>query len=559
MNPIVVRTYTDVYQKPIPDDHFLLLRPYPTDLIITCLAKINVLVFQEPNQTKQALKIFKEVFLPEGGELPPFAEKLAALMDQQDQLLFSVQSLSYLIRATLSNYKAIEDVEEDGDPRQFPLHLFDTILIYNSVVYDAEEIDMESYHGIWEITLRQQNYFRDFNALFYTAPVKFIFIRNFFNSTHDGRQLLLEFEQAFQLKNIWQFIHHFMELIKFVMPQKETGRYIFPKQMINPEILRNYSFDKNQPKKNLTIHMDIIPKPFYEVDGQHVAVLDFNYFRYFMDQGFFWCLYQHTSLKNRAKYPDFNAFNGALGLSYFEQFLVSQLLNSIFAGRHQVLIEKDKVREDFWIRPNQKDLLLIECKMTDLNPLTTEAFDTNKFEAAINRNFAQQKNGKKEKAKGIFQLERQLELLYREQTESAQLLKLKSLKNLNVYPVIVYSDQVFDHAGVNAYVAQQFEKIAAKYPNTPYRIRGLTLINVNSFINHYDNLCQNAGALTGLIASYHKYIRGKQKGYQKLGGATLFFQQNISFEHYVIQYQLGMGREKASANLKAFKSIIQET
>jgi hypothetical protein len=105
---------------------------------------------------------------------------------------------------------------------------------------------------------------------------------------------------------------------------------------------------KNQ--KNISFTMDVIPKPFYLLKDEHPLVLDYSYLQFAMDQGFFFGLYQHTSLKNKEKFKNFNEFRGYNGLHFFEQYLVRHYLEAIFYRRSQKVISTPEY-QDFIVKP----------------------------------------------------------------------------------------------------------------------------------------------------------------------------------------------------------------
>jgi hypothetical protein len=551
MKPIGVVDYTTAYGKPLPQDPFAMLRPYPTDLIVAYLAKINVILFQEPDCRSQAIKIFEHVFLKPQASTVDYQRTVDQLLSHEHQVIFAVQSISYLIKESLLNFRAAEGPEIDL--KLFNRNMFDTILIYNKIVYDTDGTQLESYEGLWQIALRQQVYIRDFNALFYTVPIKFLLINRYFDSTPEGRQIMASFQKQLGLGQFWNFASTFMRLMQGVLGNERTGQYIFQRDQVPPQALELFSFDKSANRDQLSIHKDIIPKPFYELDENNYAVIDFSYFRYLLDQGVFWTIFFNSSLNQGDVGRQFNIFRSTIGKDYFERFLVGNLMKALYNKKHHVVIDCPPY-EDLWIRPNQKDLIILEIKMADLNPLTSEGFDVQRFRDFIISNYAKPKD-EKGGAKGAFQLARQLRLLENSKADALAKLKIGALKKLNVYPVIIYSDQALDVVCVNSLVKNIFEEYLAEEPGFSFTIKPLVMIGINTILEQFCHFTEDPTNFLALIRGYQAHIRGKQKDYLRFGGPFLYYEQHISFAEYANKVK-GRPKDELTQNIQIFKKLI---
>ncbi|SDE63345.1 hypothetical protein SAMN05216464_10837 [Mucilaginibacter pineti] len=552
MKPIAVADYTTAYGLPLPADPFSFLYPYPTDLIVLYLSKINVILFQETDARTQSIQIFRHVFLKPGDRQPDYEQVVDRLLSHEHQVIFAVQSIAYLIRESLTHYRAAEAVTTDL--KAFNKDLFNTILIYNHLIYHTEGTGLETREGLWEIALRQQNYIRDFNALFYTAPIKFLLVQQFFGSSDERKKIISSFQQRLGLGNLWNFAKTFMELMQRVLGEEHTGQYIFHRSEIPPQALEIFSYDKTQSRDEMSIHFDLIPRPFYAVDDEHIAVIDFSYFRYILDQGLFWCIFQYSGLNTgRDIQKTFGLFRSKMGKEFFEEFLVGNMLKALFDRRHHVVAGEPPF-EDFWIRPNQKDLIIVEVKMADLNPKTGETFDVEGFKAFILDNYAKPKDTKGG-AKGAYQLIRQLRLLETAGPAILNRLKLGNLQKLNVYPLIIYSDQALDMVGVNAEVQSVFSEQLSAAEALTFHVKPLTMIGINTLLEQFAFLKAAPSNLLDLVDAYQRYLRGKKKSYEKHGGPFAYYEQHISFAEYVALVK-GRGKDELGKNTAVFRSLI---
>jgi hypothetical protein len=537
MNFQGIVTYTSVYNREVPNDTFSLLRKYPTDLLIHFLSQINLVLFQEEDSRSQSKKIFYNVFINIKGIPQNYEEYINSIMPRNGFVIFKVQSISYLIKECLSNYKDINEVNEDINDYNietsiFNRHLYDTILIYNGIVFH-NNYKLESRRGLLEIGMRDQNYIRDFLALFQTAPIKFLLIQRYFLSIPSEKKILESFVQRLGLTNFWNFAQPFIKLMSKVMINRESGEFfILDGKGVPPQVLALFIFDKTSDKDIKSIHMDIIPKPFYKLGENSFTVLDLSYFRYIIDQGIFRSIFENSYLNDgNDRKKNFNIFQTRIGKDYFERFLVGNLLKIIFDKRHH-LIAKTPPIEDFWVKPNQKDLIIVEVKMPSLHAETSESFNVDGFIEFVINNFAKPKDSKGG-AKGAYQLISQLRLLENAAPETMAKLKLERLKKLNVYPIIIYSDQILDTAGVSDLVQSIFQDQLKREAPFTFNVKDITMIGINTLLEQFSYFKDKPDNLLNSIRSYHLYIRGKQKDYNTRGGPSLYYDQNISFAEYI--------------------------
>ncbi|MCF3109560.1 hypothetical protein LL912_12335 [Niabella sp. CC-SYL272] len=551
MIPIAIIGYTDIYNTELPEDHFSLLRNYPTDWIILYLSKINAILFKEEHVGKQAVAIFEQVFLKWEPQGPKYRNLLNQVLSNGDQAFFSIQSISYLIKASLENFRPLDE-HENVDLKVFYKALFDTILIHNTLVYRMDDTSIETHKGLWAIAIRQQNYIRDLNGLIYTGPIKFLLVERYFSQTSEGKEVLVSFQEKMGLGNFWNFAKTFMSLMESALTQSRQGSYILEREDTPPQLLEHFCYKKQDTNGPLTIHMDIIPRPFYEIDNAHLAVLDFSYFRYLLDQGVFWIIYNNSTLRDDSLQKGFNTFQSVVGKHFFEQFLVGNLLKAIYRRPQHILLSDDQFG-DFWIKPNHRDIIIVEVKMADINPKTTELFDTEKFENFIRENYAKSKN-EKGGAKGVYQLIRQLNLLQSFTPDVQKRLKLQSLKNITVYPIIIYSDSILDAVGVNAFVDEIFQSAKNAHAYS-FKINPLTMIGVNNLLDHFKLFYDDANALLSLISDYQKYLIKRRKKYSKAPNAYAFYQQNTSLFEYTSK-KYPVAKSNQLENLIVFRNLL---
>src|SRR5690606_2357711 len=119
-------------------------------------------------------------------------------------------------------------------------------------------------------------------------------------------------------------------------------------------------------KRRVTLNFDIIPRPLFECSNDEFIILDFNFFQYTIDQGFFFKIFKKTIEPSGSKLSDLNNFLSFIGKEYFENYLCKILLQKIFSNNRQIVHSDDKY-QDFLIKASSDNLLVIETKMTSVN------------------------------------------------------------------------------------------------------------------------------------------------------------------------------------------------
>jgi hypothetical protein len=408
---LAVMNYSDYFTDRIPEDRLFYLKAYPTEFILLKISKINAHLYQEKDLKAQTLSILTEVIFLDS---PVAGQELVNMInatDWQYKTFFSAAANSLLIKACLENF--VEDNPEQlVNPTQLARDLFKTILIFNQIYYgQIHGHDLESFRGLFTMEILQQNYIRtDFNAKLITL-LKFAFISKFMDEHTEIKSDCIEFCKNFELGNPWLYGKLFLQILSFLTIPDQKGRHILDTAGLPMKLIEEFTMDQQmiQNKAGISLTMDIIPKPFYLLMGEYPMILDIAYFQYAIDQGFFFCLYNNSSLKKSLKfkkYPDFKAY---IGLHYFEKYLVKKYIDAIFYRRNQKVISNDKY-QDFIVKASSDTVFIFEVKMADVHAKTIESLDFDVFKIHIDDNFLQSKeiSGKN---KGLPQILKQMSYL----------------------------------------------------------------------------------------------------------------------------------------------------
>ncbi len=546
MKPLPVVKYSDFYKTSLPEDSFIYLRTYPTDLIILRLSKINAILFNEAHKTVESQQqIFKNCF--------PFLEiekrkkVVAEFMDKEHGKVisfFTPPTLLKLINLCFENYLPAPEQEEMFDTHQFENDVFDSILIQNEIYYTSisDDQDLNTYEAIWQLQLMQQHYIRDHSELLMISPIKnFLFYKFMTKHFPGGPIFLKEFAESLNVPGFFNYYILFMDILQRVFDsykENKESKHILDLNTSQLKIIEHFSL---RPKDFISgtyegnTHKELIPHPFYFALNKHPIILDFHFFTHVVDLALSFNFYKYSSLNGSEKFPKFVQFKSELGKSYYEQFIVNEALKNIYKARNFSLFatSDNSPLPDFTVVRNQREVVLIEVKSAEIHYKVLEELNTTEFKAFLEDQFCKKKAGKGTRNKGVYQLIKQIADFGTTQKLDFIIKNSNKKNKIVIYPIIIYTENAMNIGGVNSYLNSEFEKAVEPYRHLFKKIFPLTTINLSFFLRHYLKLKNHPAILMDLICSYWKKIDNKNQEFAKMPHPMVFFEKNISFELYV--------------------------
>lgn len=525
----VVYGYQDVFNTCLPSDTFSLLRKYSTKNILIKIAYINAIIY-DLKEEKHDRRIFEEVLF---GQMS-IVRKLVDYLDYKisNGSFFASAHLSELIKDALNNYN--ESQQEDLPYPEFALDLFKTILIYNEKYNDKLDAksNLTSFRDVFALDALQQYYVRSTTPMIYL--LKFAFMCKFLSGDLQLRDATISFCQDYGMATPWNIAKFLIGL--YTDTDKNNAKFVLKKTAIPTDFLKDWTIGKEYitQKKRLTLNFDIIPRPLFESGNEELIILDFNFFQYTIDQGFFFKIFKKTIEPCGGKLSNLNNFLSFIGKEYFEDYLCKILLQKIFSHNRQVVYSDDKY-QDFLIKTSSDNLLVIEAKMTNVNAKAMENIDFDAFRKEIEDNFLSKKEASG-KNKGVYQILHQLKQISdnANHDELSDILKIKNIKRLNIYPILLTSDTNYNVFGTNAFVNEKcsadFAEIREKYQT----VKPVLVLNVNTLIKYFGYFKRNKNNFTDLIKGYFKEIDRQKKQYHSdKDDIYSYLASSISFDSYL--------------------------
>lgn len=520
--------YQDIFKSSLPSDAFSFLRKYSTKNILIKIAHINAIIYDLGGE-KHDSRIFEEVLF---GQMS-LARKTVSNLDYKLNTgsFFASPHLSELIKEALNNYSESQD--EDLSYGEFAIDLFRTILVFNEKYNNKSSAssNLTSFRDVFALGALQQDYIRTARPV--TYYIKFALMCKFLSEDVQLRDATINFCQDYGMASPWNISKFLMDL--YMDTDKKVGKFALEKTAVPPDFLNDWSINKEYiiQKKRLTLNFDIIPRPIFESSEDELIILDFNFFQYTVDQGFFYRIFEKTIKPIGGKLGNFNNFKSYIGTAYFENYLCKILLQKIFSHKQQVIYSNKKY-QDFLIKTSSDNLLVIESKMTDINVKALENVDFENFVEKIEENLLSKKE-KVGKNKGAYQILQQLEQLCdsKNYSEISDMLKIKNVKRLNIYPILLTSDTNYNIFGTNAFVNEKctfdFTGIREKFQS----VNPILILNVNTLIEYYDYFKRSKTNFTDLVKGYFKEIGRQKQQYQSTKDIYSYLMSSMSFDSYI--------------------------
>lgn len=289
-----------------------------------------------------------------------------------------------------------------------------------------------------------------------------------------------------------------------------------------------YSTEYNETDLDFKL---IREKPLYKINENQFAVINSNFFADRIFHSLFFDYYKFIRQIGYSKtFGDFKSYYSEI---FVEKFLLKRVLNNIFEKKNvdvkeagDVLKIKDKYNKDYsdyYLRKGLK-LLLFECKDTIMKTEIKYSYEYRKIIEDINKKFIDKV--------GVDQLLNVITSIGNHEIPFDRMESIE-LKDLTVFPVIVYTDPAFNARGINYYVNTVFKERLKKLDYEIF-IEPITMIHIDTLIN-YQELFRDKVDFMNTLVRYSKYILSNKKNTMDLDKpkANSFINYNSFLEMYL--------------------------
>lgn len=239
--------------------------------------------------------------------------------------------------------------------------------------------------------------------------------------------------------------------------------------------------------------------------------------------GFIFDFYIKSGIKK--SYKEFDIFKSIIGKEVSERRLFKPLIESIFSKNHHIkeFSEKDS-HPDCYLRIHNR-IFLIEFKDYMMPTRVISSFDSTLFKGEIDKKFVM--NERKE-AKGVSQLAIQINALEETEFDFDKVYTYGiNRQQLEIYPIIIYTDYQYSIPGINNYLTNVFRSKTRE--ETQFKkIYDPTLININFLFKYSNYIAGNR--LDVLIKSYINKKNKNERDLEKYPTPNKWIEANLSFD-----------------------------
>jgi hypothetical protein len=465
------------------------------------------------------------------GNLPDQkAERLKAFLQSGHSFTF-VQS-AVIDKIVLDLFKGLKNnqITRSLNDGQYEQRIFDVLLSYNECFYDNGILDgsFNRHELMWTLVMMQGVSRVSKVDFVRTGLIKHLLLLDFLQKSLgvDFGKLEKSFRERTGLATIYFFISlrhifDFVERSGALVPEFQRNdpslSYVKPMELlINREVAGEANFDMGM----------MLSKPFFETSSGKIYLIDHRNFSFMSERAFLYLLFKKTSYQQLAGFKDMNGLLSHFGKKYYEEFLMGTLLNQMARPRVRVVASDDVYLADFTLILNETDVFLFEVKSVAQHYRIFDEQSAEKLRKHVDENYVEGK-------KGIAQLDRYIGYIHEDCGWQLQI--RNTLNKLNIYPIIVCTDQKAATYGINDYVGQKADMVFSKFKTGFRKVMPLTMIQADFFVDNILLLSKEKLMLKKLIKGYHYFLKGKKERFAKDNSPQNLIKSMTSFDQYAIE------------------------
>jgi hypothetical protein len=524
MKTQILPTFKDIFPEEKQPTIQEIVATIPTDILIKVSSYINAQLYFSKERLKTEIKIFIHLIeritdhklrnAPHNN-LMAFKNRLA----EQEIAIFPLPHTLKLIElAYLSDY-----IPNQGKttPEQ-DLNILKALLIINSGANDKtiqifDGVDMSNdesvYKIFWASLLPNSTILlrKDLILSLYKSLNFFKFLKNNY-PTYLNQYLEVNQVDVYQKIPIKLF-----ELYSNGYNKEQDFFYsYFNKDVISQNQIvanlsldiKNFSRDEFIAKKMQMNFKGIRTFPVLKSEKEEYNISNWNFIIEKFYEGLVFDFYNKTNIKDLKELKSFEDYKGKMG-DYFANIFFMNLMKEMF-NHHPIICLKEKERNqhcdyDFYIRV-KNNVFFFEFK--DILFPINESYED--IKNTIDKKLVDNK-------KGIKQIIRQIKNFNQDSTVFDDLENEGiSLKDINIYPVLVYTDNAFGMTGINHYLNNLFEtEVSKELKNKEFSVKPLVLMSLDFLMEEYENFKSGKFDLVYIINLYYDLRKENIKIYEQ--------------------------------------------
>lgn len=521
MEIVKIPVYKDIFPNEEVPELKDLLKNVPSHFALNVICFINA-----KNYLKQVkFDMQKNIFLAMIGRMPQDVQKeiirsfdsfVEGLSEYQLSHL-NIFALVGLLRFTeyeilnyrLGDFKNVSPEEE--------LNVLKAILIFNGIIdEESTKIVIQRHKGpyqysnenfyrmVWPNMIRQHefNYSKDILKQLYLSILFFEYM--------DKHEKFNTFFKSYLTASITnEFIEYNRKLVELniVSLNIEEGQY---KSRFQPDLL-----EKNAVVKEFIIEPhNVAPEeyiarkdnvnfkglrkwPIIRFEDGDFAIINWNFITDKLFQAFVFDFYNNSGI---SKKYSFNEFKSEIGDQFAQKSVFEGFMDKIFMDKGICLKDQNNLQNfDYYFRKDNK-IVIFEFKDSLLN--YNEEF--NDILEDIDRKMVYEVHNDEIKKKSVYQLIDHLNKINEKYKEIDNFEKDGiDISRIIIYPVIVYTHEMWGMPGINDYLAERFAMERRKKKYQFFMIRELIMMDFDNFLDCFDSLKVGDLTIFQLLEKYY--------------------------------------------------------
>ncbi len=541
---VITPSYEDIFSGKRPELSEL-LSDIPSSVILRILSYFDAQLFlSEDIQTQK--KLLSYLLKRQNNETRfSIISNYEIIKKNADDAEYSVFSRLYIkafIHYVLINFLEMPPID-DTTPTQ-ELNIFKAYLVISSIknseTHNIYNTDNEKKEGdffstrTWSLIINQL----DVNTKINPIPnvIRGVCLLNYLQYHSDYSKYVVSFLNKKGLTNTWEYIMLFLNTVQLSWEKNDVGtksyyfdcdeknRALFDFISINPSEYRDKYLDKKEEYSLLK------SKPLFKYENQYY-VLDWNFLPNKIYEGLIYDFHSESGIKELPSLSTIPQFKKLIGLEITENFIFRTILRAIFSDKYcKLIFPKDNItgEPDAYYRKGN-NIFLFEIKDSFFPTKVIESSTYEDIKSAIDKKYNNEK-------KGTGQLIKQINRLKNKSFEDKEYKDLKlKVRNLSVYPIIIYTDKFFGMYGVSNYLIKEFNKKIEPYElrKSFKKINNLTFLSLDYLILHSKFLSNNN--FIKILDKLHKMIDDRGKKNERIKDVSVLLDYNKNMELIIEQ------------------------
>lgn len=424
----------------------------------------------------------------------------------------------------------LQEWEEEKNPKsdlESEIDLFKAYLLLNKEYVDKDNTALETTKNLSEKCYLQGLFFtrnfRDYDIINYKLDKSIIcqfqkayLLFEYLSSNDKFNELLNIFYSYYSCKDWKHYLEKVFSLVLSLTKTTEKGNIEIKVQknnefQANCEFLEKFSISDDNTYGEEIDFLKIRSNPLFKIEfGRYLVICDL-----FLSEKLFKGLYFKLKEFNQSLTNPFKNLKSIYCDLFSEKKLLYELMEYVFKNRY-VKFSGEELKNagitaepDYYIR-NRNKVLLFESKDILIPADVKNKGDFNDLRKSFRRKlyFDVDSNNKKIKPKAILQLIRNIKRLLNNEDFIIIDKEIKN-KTLNIYPILVLHDNLYNVFGMNKLINFWFYNELKKLKNKGYeikKVRPLTIIDIDTIIYLQEALRMRKCCFDKFIDKYQKNL-----------------------------------------------------